>query len=131
MAKAKAYPKSMGACADLLFDMKAKRLDLDKAAAAAKAEETALINHIIDKLDKESSGAAGKHHRVQVITKQKPQVKDWAAFYAYVKKNDAFDLLQRRIGEQAVMDRLEDPKNRKGLPGVEMFQAVTVSLTKV
>lgn len=129
-AKPKAFPKSLGACADMLYDLRQARLELDKQAAAAKAEETRLIDHIIEKLDKESDGAIGKHHMVRVITKSKPQVKDWPAFQAYVKKHDAFDLFQRRLSEQAVMDRLEDPKNRKGLPGVELFHAVTVSLTK-
>ena len=130
-AKPKPYPKSLGACADLLFDLRQKRLDLDKLAASAKEAETALINHIIDKMDKESTGAAGKHHMVRVQTKQKPQVKDWAKFYEYVGKNKAFDLLQRRLSDAAIMDRLEDPKNKRGVPGVEMFTAVTVSLTKV
>lgn len=130
MAKAIKYPKSMGACADLLFDLRSKRLELDKAAAEAKEAETALINHIIEKLDKESTGAAGKHHQVRVITKQKPQVKDWPSFYAYVKKNGRFDMLQRRLSETAIMDTLENPKV-KSIPGVEMFNAVSVSLTKV
>lgn len=129
-AKPKAFPKSLGACADLLYDLRQARLELDKKAAEAKSEETRLVDYIIAKLDKESNGAVGKHHMVRIVTKRKPQVKDWPAFQAYVKKNDAFDLFQRRLSEQAVMDRLEDPKNRKGLPGVELFNAVTVSLTK-
>lgn len=142
--KPKPYPKSLGACADLLFDLRAKRLELDKAAAVAKEAETTLINHIIDSMDKESTGASGKHHAVRVVTKQKPQVKDWPAFYAYIAKTKAFDMVQRRLGEAAVLDRCEfkevpDPDNpgefktvlKKAPPGVEMFNAVTVSLTKV
>ena len=130
MAKAVKYPKSMGACADLLFDLKQKRLDLDKLAAEAKAAETALVNHIIENMDKESTGASGKHHAVRVVTKQKPQLDpdNIEEFYKYVAKNKAWDMLQRRLGEQAVMDRLEAGK--KG-PGIKMFNAVTVSLTKV
>ena len=127
---AKAFPKSMGACADLLHTMKTNRLAADKAAAELKAQETALINHIIENLDKQSTGASGKTHSVRVVTKQKPQVKDWEAFYAYVAKTKAYDLFQRRLSEEAVFERLNAPKS-KGVPGVELFNAVTVSLTKV
>jgi hypothetical protein len=125
----KKFPKSMGACADLLFTVREKRLAADKVAAALKAEETALTNHIIDNLDKESSGAIGKHHKVKVVVKKKPQIKDFNALSAWVKKTGRFDVFQRRLSEQAVMDTLAQPKS-KGVPGVELFNAVTVSLTK-
>lgn len=123
------FPKSLGACADLLHDMREKRLAADKAAAALKADETALVNYIIDNLDKESAGAIGKHHKVKVVIKQKPQIKDFEAFSAWVKKTGRFDAFQRRLSEQAIMDTLAQPKC-KGVPGVELFNAVTVSLTK-
>lgn len=123
------FPKSLGACADLLYTIREKRLAADKAAAALKADETALINHIIDNLDKESSGAIGKHHKVRVVVKQKPQIKDFEELTKWVKKTGRFDVFQRRLSEQAIMDTLAQPKS-KGVPGVELFNAVTVSLTK-
>lgn len=122
------YPKSMGACADLLYTLRTKRLDLDKLAAAAKEQEQVLIEHIINTMPKDDAGGVGKTHMVRVVVKQKPQVKDWPAFYAYVKKTNGFDMLQKRLSEGAVQERLDD---KKKLPGVEMFNAVTVSLTKV
>lgn len=125
----KKFPKSMGACADLLFKLREKRLKLDKEAAAAKAEEQELINYIIDNLDKDSAGAIGKTHKVKVVTKQKPQIKDFDALSKWVKKTGRFDVFQRRLSEQAIMDTLAQPKS-KGVPGVELFNAITVSLTK-
>lgn len=123
------FPKSMGACADLLFTMREKRLAADKIAEELKKQETALINHIIDNLDKDSSGAIGKHHKVRVVTKQKPQIKDFDALAKWVKKTGRFDVFQRRLSETAIMDTLAQPRS-KGVPGVELFNAVTVSLTK-
>lgn len=143
-AKPKAFPKSLGACADLLFDMREKRLAADKVAEALKSEENRLKEHIINTLDKQSAGAIGKHHKVIVVAKPKPQIKDWAKFYAYMARNKAWELLQRRLGEAAVMERTvfgtrpdpKDPKKtiayvKKTVPGVEIFSAVDVSLTKV
>jgi hypothetical protein len=52
-----------------------RAFEADKAAAELKAEETRITNHIIDNLDKRSeTGAAGKHHRVQVVRKKKYRV---------------------------------------------------------
>jgi len=129
---AKALPKSMGACADLLFSVKEKRLALDKQVQELKSEETRITNHIIDNLDKkEETGAAGKHHRVQVIRKRKYRVDPtkWDRFFGWVGKNNRFDLLQKRISDDAVKALVEE--GRKKIPGVEPFDYVTVSLTKV
>lgn len=127
----KALPKSMGACADLLFATRESRLKADKVAAALKAEEERIKNHIIDNLDKNSTGAAGKHHRVQVVRKKKYRVDPtkWDSFFKWVAKNNRFDLLQKRISDDAVKATIEE--SRKKLPGVEPFDYVTVSLTKV
>src|SRR5574344_2166580 len=92
------FPKAMGACADKLFELHNKRLAEQKKVDEIAAEESALKNHIIENLPKsEASGVAGKLARVTVVTKQVPQVKDWDLFYAYVKKNNAWDLMQRRL----------------------------------
>lgn len=127
-------PKSMGLCADLLWDARQKRLAADKVAAELKAEEIRISKHIIDNLSKNDTGAAGKHHRVQVVTKPKLRVnaEQWNKFYAWVRKNDAFDVLQKRLNEPALIEHMTDKKGNVRLaPGVEQFQAVSVSLTKV
>lgn len=122
------FPKSMGACADRLFEVREARLEAKKIVDALEAEEKAIRDHIIDNLSKESTGAAGKHHRVQVVPKEIPQVEAWDKLYPYIKRYDAFDLLQRRLNEAAVRERLE---NNKKVPGVIIFKTKTVSLTKI
>lgn len=123
------FPKAMGACADKLFELRNKRLAMQKEVDAVAAEETALKNHIIENLPKsEASGVAGKLARVTVVTKQIPQVKDWDAFYKYVKKTGSFDLMQKRLTDAAIKERWEAGKE---IPGVEHFNAVSVSINKV
>ena len=123
------FPKAMGACADLLFKTREKRLEAQKVVDAIEAEEKALKEHIIQNLPKsEASGVAGKVARVTVVTKVIPQVKDWDVFYKFIKKTDSFDLLQRRLTDTAIRERWEDGKT---IPGVESFNAVTVSINKL
>ena len=123
------FPKALGACADKLFELRNKRLAEQKKVDEIAAEESALKNHIIENLPKsEASGVAGKLARVTVVTKQVPQVKDWDAFYKYVKKTGSFDLMQKRLTDAAIKERWEAGKE---VPGVGHFNAVSVSINKV
>lgn len=122
-------PKKIGEVADLLYAIRQERLAKQKEVDELASRETALKNHIIENLPKsEATGAAGKTANVRVVIKQKPQVKDWDALYAYVSKTKSFDLLQRRLSDKAVTDRWE---NSKTVPGVEAVPVVDVSVTKV
>lgn len=120
-------PKTLGACADLLFDIRTQRLEAQKVVDAFKAQETELRDHIIENVEKGSSGAIGKHHQVQVYTDAVPRIEDPDALYKYIKKTGAFDLLQRRLNDAAIKERWEDQKQ---VPGVGTFNVVKVSLTK-
>lgn len=42
------------------------------------------------------------------IIKSKPTASDWNALYEYIRKNDAFDLLHKRLTETAVKLRWDD-----------------------
>lgn len=131
MAAAKAYkfPKSMGACADLVYQLREKRLAGQKLVDEVEAEEMALKDHIINNLPKsEATGAAGKLARVTVVTKKVPQVRDWDAFWKGFDKKRDIDLLPRSLSKAAVEARWEAGKK---IPGVVSFTAVTLSINKV
>ena len=121
-------PKTMGGCADLLWELKAKRSVIQKSADAIEEQEKQLKAHIIETLPKsEASGVAGKVGRVTVVSKEVAQVTDWPAFYAHIKKTGDFDLLGRTIKQDAVKARWEAGKK---VAGMGTFNAVTISLTK-
>lgn len=123
------FPKSLGACADKLYELRQKRMEQKKLVDAIEAEEKALKEHIINTLPKsEASGVAGKLARVTVVTKEVPQVKDWDAFHKYVKRTGAFYLMQRRLSDTAIKEIWESGKT---VPGVEKFNTVSVSINKV
>lgn len=121
-------PKTIGACADELFEIKTLRLQLQRVVDALSTDETTLKNHIINTLPKTDTGAAGKLARVSVETKTVPQVANWDKLYAYIKKTGSFDLLHKRLSDKAVTERWE---SKRIVPGVEEFQLTTVSLNKI
>lgn len=122
-------PKTLAACADALYETRAKRLEVQKIVDDLQARESALREHLIDNLPKsDATGVSGKLARATVTVKELPRVEDWDKLYAYIKKNSAFEMLQRRLSNAAVEERWE---NGKQVPGVGKFNAVSISLNKV
>lgn len=134
MAKATAapkfkMPKTLAECADLLYATRIARLALQKQAEVKEAEERQLRERLINELPKSKAlGIAGKVARATIETKPVPTVEDWDRFYQHVKKTGHFDLLHKRLSEDAVKQRWED---HKVVPGVGKFNAVKVSLEKL
>ena len=132
MAKAKVgfkIPKTAGACADRLYELKRLKSEAQKVVDAIDEEFAAIKEHIINTLPKsEASGVAGKTARVSVVVKDVCQVENWDEVWKYIIKNKAYDLMQRRVADAAVKARWEDGKQ---VPGVVKFNAVTISLNKL
>jgi len=122
-------PESIGRCADLYHDVRELRLAMEKEVEPVKSFETRLKQHIIDNLSKsEDTGAAGMRYRAQITMKVKPAVSDWQAFHGYVQSTGRFDLLQKRASDTAISAMWNEGEE---VPGVEKFNAVDVSITKV
>jgi len=124
-------PANLAACADLLYKTRQERFKADKAAAALKSKETALVEHLIAKLPKSSAtGIAGKLALAKVQIKNGVEVVDFDKTYAYIAKNwkkGAFALLQRRISTSTVEEMWEAGKE---VPGCKRIKFKTISLTK-
>lgn len=121
-------PSLPAPCGDLLYQIRDTRHALQKFVELLEKRESSIKEFLINKLPKgKSSGVRGKIAYVEINTKAIPAVKDWPKLYAYIKKNDAFELLQKRVTESAVEERWE---NGTDVPGVEKFNVVKVSCTK-
>ena len=136
-ALAKLDPKKLpqGAVADLLYDLTQNSKLLGSVTAAFDDVLPPVVkrlqDYFIDTLKAgESSGVQGMKSRVQVTDKPVPQVaaEDWPVFYAYIRKNNAFELLNRAPNAAAIKERLD---NKKQVPGVTIFHAKKVSCTKL
>lgn len=122
-------PKNPADAADAYFRAKEARLAVDKLAAAAKAEEVALWNYLLELLpSKGLAGVTGKVARVELNEKSVPRATDWAAFWKGFDKKKDFDLLQKRLSEAAVQARWEAGKV---VPGVIAEKVTTLSVHKV
>jgi len=122
-------PKSVGRCADLYSEVRGLRLQMDKEVDAVKTREAEIREHIINNLSKsDDSGAAGLKYRAQIVMKDVPRVTDWTKLWAFIAKNNRFDLLQKRLGEKACSDMMEAGETP---PGTELMHIPEVSITKI
>lgn len=126
-------PKTMGACADKIYQLRQEISELKKKQAAEleqrEVDLKALEEHVINNLPKsEASGVAGKLARITVTKTPVPQVQDWDSFYKHIKKTGEFDLLSRGISKEAIRERWG---NKKKVPGVGTFDVIKVSVNKL
>jgi hypothetical protein len=119
----------LGMAIDTLYTTRQNRLVEQGTIKEMQAYETELKDYLIENLPKEqASGVAGSLARAAVVTKKIPVVEDWDALYKYIKKKNAFDLLNRALNTAACTERLE---NGEKVPGIGSFTAVTVSVNKL
>lgn len=122
------YPSNLGTCIDLLYKLEQERATFEAKAKAIKSKESALEEHIIETFNKtDIDGARGKRAVASLNPQTVGSVKDWDKFYAYVKKENAWDLLQKRLSSTAYRERLN---NKKAVPGVEPFVVNKLSIRK-
>jgi hypothetical protein len=113
----------------MLYRLREQRLAIEAQAEEVGKKEARVKEFIINNLPKqEATGARGKVAQVRIEKKDVPTAKDWAKIQAFIKKYDAFDLVQRRLNDTAVKARWAEGKK---VPGVEKFSVVTVSCTKL
>lgn len=119
---------TLGQAIDNLYAARAARLakakevkDLQVTEAIAKVQVLQMLN------DTGLAKASGMTATASITTEDIPFIKDWEAVHEYIKINDRFDLLQKRIGVVAWRDLFKD-----GIlvPGTEPAVDTDISLTK-
>jgi len=112
--------KQLGELADLLEQAKEKRIKADKRAAELKSEENRIKDIIISEMESNSlSSVGGKSCVINRIVKERAIATDWDKLYEYIKENDAFDLLHKRLTDTAVKLREEDGIH---VPGTSLME---------
>jgi hypothetical protein len=133
-------PTSLGRCADLYRDVREVRLAMEKEAGEVKAREAEIREHLIRNLDKGGdTGAAGLRYRAQLVQKTHYRIapadketgaaSGWGILCSWIRKNDRFDLLQKRINEAAATEFQQE--TGRVIPGLERMTLPDVSVTKI
>lgn len=122
-------PKEISKIADSWWMQRAKRLAAEKKVAEMEKVEKALKDKLIASLEAAGiSSIGGKKVKTELKPKTKYNVGDWDKFYQYIKKKNAFDLLQKRLSEAAVKLRVEDGVE---IPGVYSVDVNDISYSEI
>lgn len=106
---------------DRLFDLREKK----RAAEATVEDLKALIEAkeflLMAALEAQGlAGAKGRKASIGISESVVPQVEDWDVFYAFIHRNKAYELLERRASAGAFRERAASRKD-KTVPGVVPF----------
>ena len=123
-------PKRPGGAADLLYQTRATRLALQAQVEVLKKQETALKKHIRALMTKSrTTSFGGAIGNVERDSKDVFVVQDWEKVFAHIKKNNRFEMLQRRLATDSVREYW-DAAGKRGLPGIKEETIDTFSITK-
>jgi len=118
----------VGELIDTLYRKRAERLEAQSKVEAMEAEEKAIREQVIMMLQEQGlEGGKGGVATAGITRRVVGQATNWDEIYQYVKENDAFDLLHRRISDTAYRDRLEQGEV---VPGINPVEVVGLSLNK-
>lgn len=120
--------KVLGASIDALFKLREKKRAAE--AVVKKIEEQLQVESdaMIAKLrEAKLESASGKLATASIGTMIVPNVADWTAVHAYVKKTGAFELLHKRISVEAWRERVDAGQP---VPGITPFSDTKLGLRK-
>lgn len=111
--------KTLGALIDELCKIRDAKKELSAKEKELNEQQAALEEEIFARMEAEGMDkASGKKATISVGFDTVPNIVDWDAFCAFVKKKGYFHLVQRRISAPAYRELLE---LGKPVPGLEPF----------
>jgi len=113
---------------DALFHLREKKREAE--AAVSEIEGMISAKEQILQATMEAQGldrAAGKFASAGITESVVPQVEDWVALYAFIRRNNAFELLERRCSAGAYREHAEQRRDHT-VPGVVPFTKRKLSI---
>lgn len=106
------------------------RKDYEAQDEKLKAAQTRLEALMLDFLQQNNMDSvrteAGTFYRQEEI---KPSASDWSAFYEWIKQNDAFDALEKRVTKTFIKDYME--QHEGGVPpGISVYREYVVRIRR-
>jgi len=120
--------RDLGSVIDQLYGRREERLNFERRVKELKAEEMKLREEILDTLaisglEKASGHLATAGVKTSII----PITTNWIDIHSWIRDNDRFDLLQKRLSVLAWRELYDTGVL---IPGTEAVEDVDLSLTK-
>lgn len=117
---------TLGELANKLFEIRARKKVAEAVVENIGKEYAEAEKALMEAADEQQTTTGkGSLASFSIGERVVPQVKDWAAFYKFIKKHDYYHLLERRPSVTGCRE-LFDTKG--AIPGVEKFTMRKVNL---
>lgn len=118
----------VGPMIDQIYKLKQERRALEREIKGINAKIAALETDVLKALDEQgASSLKALSAKASIVEDQYPEPEDWSEIYDYIKDNDAFYLLQRRL-TSTTWNELR--KQGVEIPGIRAVPKRTLSVTK-
>lgn len=109
----------------------ALKAQFEKDDKAIKDQQEILQNFFLEKMQRMGgiTAIATEFGTVYQDIDVKSSCSDWGALFEFIAKNDAWDLMEKRLGKLAVKKFMEDNEGRLP-PGVNVFKEATVKIRR-
>lgn len=116
--------------AKIYVKIRAKRRELEEQDKELKLKLEQISKAMLEICNVQGATTVRTEHgTVSVRTSKNYWTSDWEAFYAFVKTNDAFYLMQKRLSSSAIQQFL-DENDSTNLPGLNLKEEQSVVITK-
>lgn len=120
---------NLGELIDRRADLKVSKAEAQRVVDAIDDEVKEVERMILETMRaSDVKMAAGSKAKAVIKEDLQPSVKDWDALHGYIKDNNAFYLLQKRVAATAFRDSLNAGDS---IPGVEAVPVTSLSITSI
>jgi hypothetical protein len=120
-------PKTSAEIVNAIVKLEAKRKVEDLKVKAIDEQIKVLEDHLEQNFkDEDINGLTTKFAKAEVKYDPVPNVTDWDALWAYIKRTGSTDLVQKRPSVTAFRARWDA---KKAVPGVDVFRKRVVKIT--
>lgn len=130
-AKKTAAPRQAtpGEDIDALFELREKKRKLEASIKDLEGQASLIEERLMENMDKDGiDKMTGRKASVSISSSVVANVEDWDAFTAFIHKNKAYHLFQRRVSDAAYREMLEI---KKVVPGTQPFTKKRLNLRAV
>jgi hypothetical protein len=124
---------SLGALVDKLHlireEVRAHEAQAKEARKVKDELEVKILAAMLD--DQEVEKVTGKLATVTISRLNVPQVEDWQKTERFILRNNALYLYERRISGKAFRELIAERGPRKPIPGIKVFEKVSLNLRSV
>lgn len=123
----------IGALVDKLHllreEVRAHEAEAKKVRVLKNELETKVLAMMLD--DQAIEKVTGKLATVTIARLDVPQVEDWKKAERFILRNKALYLYERRISGKAFRELIAERGSKKPIPGIKVFEKVSLNLRSV